>query len=145
MKVFLEKHLPILLGIVVSITHYVFCAGFRPPNTSVELLGAVISVSGIAVGFLAAAQSILLSIEDSKIIQHLRKTDRYESVMDKIDFAMMSSFVMAIVSGLGLLKDFSNEQWPHWAVSLWMGLLACTVVSCWSVIRIFKKLLRFPR
>lgn len=145
MNQLLEKWYHLAAGCIGGLLYFWLLGNIHPPKTTVQLLGAVVSVAGIAVGFLGAAQSILLSIDESKIIRHLQKVGRYDSVMDHLDTAMLSSFFLAVFSGIGLLKDFETTHWPAWVVSLWVATLITTTCSCYRVIRLFKKILRSPK
>lgn len=87
---FFEKFYPYLVGILVGVLHWCFWGNMPAPSTSPSILGAVVSVSGIAVGFLAAAQSIILTMSNSRIVKSLKKGEYYNRLIRYLEEAIYS-------------------------------------------------------
>jgi hypothetical protein len=116
-----------------------------PPKTAVELLAAVISVASIAVGFLAAAQAIILSLNDVRIIRLLRDLHYYDRMLRYFNEAIGLSFAAAGLSAVALLKDFEHEQWHRGFEAIWV-FFVCAATLCYArVMSTFFRILRSPR
>lgn len=136
-----ERWYPIAAGAISFVVYWVFISSTPPPKTFASVLGSVVSVAGIAVGFFAAAQSIFISIDNSLIIKRLKELGRYKVVIRHLHAAMTYSFLLALMSGVGLLKDFETSHWPPFIVSLWIGAMVTATLSCLRIILLYKKIL----
>lgn len=109
-----------------------------------ELFSAVISVSSIAVGFLATAKSIMLSLDKRRVIKQLKDIGVYGTLLSYLMTAVNWSFATAIITALALFFDTSKATpvWYSYAFSAWLFVAITAAVSCYRVIRIFYKILR---
>ncbi|MEQ8467683.1 hypothetical protein [Coleofasciculus sp. E1-EBD-02] len=115
------------------------------PESLKDLLSAVTNLSGIAIGFLAAAQSILFSLPRKYVIQQLKKAGMYSRLLNYFMTAIQWSFVLAVISAFGLLIDFTKSQsWHSLAFSVWLFILTTASLSYYRVIEVFTALLRAP-
>jgi hypothetical protein len=112
------------------------------PKTAVNILGALVTVAGVAVGFLAAAEAIVLSIDQSKIIQELQRSGFYDLLLRYLHSGLIWSFILSCFSTVGLLKDFENTHWSPGVVSVWCGVFVATALANARVIYIFDRILR---
>ena len=65
-----------------------------------KLVPAALNVSAIAVGFLATAQALLLSLQSSRILEALRESGHYGRLVSFFTRALAASFTSAILSAL---------------------------------------------
>src|SRR5438132_14366013 len=69
-----ERRYPLAAGLVAGAVYYFVAPEFPvKPENAASLFSAIISVAAIAVGFLATASSILLSIDRKPIIFKLKE------------------------------------------------------------------------
>jgi len=109
-----------------------------------SLLNATIGLSAIAIGFLATAKSILLTLDDQWIVKQLKKTGLYVRLLGYFMAAIYWSFLLALVSASGLLIDFRADgcrHHPAW-FSAWALAFVGTGACCYRVIKIFARLIR---
>lgn len=141
----LERWYPLMVGLIVAITYFCFFRNYPLPVSLKDLLSAVTNLSGIAVGFLATAQSILFSLPKKYVIQQLKITGMYNRLINYFMSAIQWSFGLAVISAIGLLIDFTKSQsWHPIALSLWLFFLVTTSLSYYRVIEVFTALLRAP-
>src|ERR1044072_859369 len=101
---FWERIYPCVAGIaaaaiyltVPKLRDYVF------PDTLPNLLSALVSVGGIAVGFLATAKSIMISVDDRPIVKRMKEVKIYQRVMSYLRAAIRWSFMLAVMSAVAL-------------------------------------------
>lgn len=126
---------PYVIAALAALGYWLFLRHVVVPKTAINVLGAVVSLAGIAAGFLAAIQSIFVAIDDRPIIHDLKESNTYDVIVSYLYHAMWWSVILAITSVVGLLKDFNSTNWPSWAVSAWVF---CAVASAFCTYRIFR-------
>ena len=140
----LEKFFPFLVG-AIALALYVASRGripFSPPEALRDLFAAIINVSAIAVGFLATAKSILVSLEDKPIVRMLKDAGYYSDLVRYLMTATQLCFGLAIASALLVLLDFKTAAfWNHFAFGVWVFLTATAATACARVIRVFGRVL----
>lgn len=141
LSILAEKWWPILAGIIATVLYGVYARTQMPPKSVVNLLSAVVSVAGIAVGFLAAAGAIIISIDSSKVIQDLKETGYYRLFIKYLNAAAGWSFALATVSAIGLLRDFETTHWPWQLIAVWVFVLSTSTACYFRVMRSFAKIL----
>lgn len=145
MRAKLERWYPLIFGFTCSIIYLIFFRRYPLPESLKDLLSAVTNLSGIAIGFLAAAQSILFSLPRKYVIQQLKKAGMYSRLLNYFMTAIQWSFVLAVISAFGLLIDFTKSQsWHSLAFSVWLFILTTASLSYYRVIEVFTALLRAP-
>lgn len=139
----IERWYPVLLGLLIASCYYWFLQSHPLPNSLKELFGAATTLSGIAIGFLATAESILFSINHTYVVRQLKSTNTYKKLINYFMDAIQWSFVLAIFSFIGLFINFTNQQyWHSLAFSLWVFFLVTAGLSAYRVIDIFASVLR---
>jgi hypothetical protein len=110
-----------------------------------DLVGAVVNVSAISVGFLATAKSLLLSLSDRSIISRLKQTGHFNTLVGYFLAAVNIWLLLALVSS-ALLYLYSADKppsnWYRILVSFWAGLLMAGVLSYMRAIGLLSKILR---
>jgi hypothetical protein len=105
----------------------------------------MVSLSAIAVGFLATAKAILFSIDQRQIVSQLRSLGHYDKLVDYLLAAIHWSFGLAVASALCFVVDLKQPaSWHRYALAGWIFVLATSGFACYRVIHIFGKLLRSP-
>ena len=113
------------------------------PSLNKEVLAATINISTITIGFLSATQSILLALENKQIIKDLKSSGTYVKLTSYLMDAITWSFMLAIVSMLGLFfetKDILSFYIFCYYIT-WLVVLSITGLSCYRVVRLFNKIL----
>lgn len=147
MAIFWEQWHPLGLGIVVSATYLLIPATrqYVFPDTLPNLLAAVITVAGVAIGFLATSKSILVSIDDKPIIQRIRDGGLYPRIVGYIKAATFWSFLLTIASVLALLVDYRGLtawDWPHAiGAAFWLGIAVATMAAHYRAVGIWYTIL----
>jgi hypothetical protein len=142
----LERFYPAILGLF-SVGLYAGVLAGHPMSDHVadslqNLFLAVISISAITIGFLATAQSILFSINQTRIIQNLRAVGKYRPLVGYLMAAVRWSFILAIVSAFCLMVDFKHPEWWHpYLLGLWSFAVPVAITTCYRIIHIYAKIL----
>lgn len=140
-----ERWYPLISGLLVAVTYFIFFDNYPLSASLKDLLSAVTNLSGIAIGFLAAAQSILFSLPRKYVIQQLKLTGIYNKLINYFVAAIQWSFGLAVLSALGLLIDFSKPQyWHSTTFGIWLFFLVTAMLSYYRVIEVFVAILRAP-
>jgi hypothetical protein len=138
-----EQAYPYLAGIAAGILYFFVGKMCSIPDTLHQLFAAVISIAAIAVGFLATAKALLITIsEDRPLIQKLNAIGYYDRFHHYLDAGIGWSFALSIFSAVGLLISFKSEELWHFALlSAWVGLATTTILLYVRVVRILNRLL----
>jgi hypothetical protein len=141
-----DKYYPFIGGAIVAIAYIVLfifhpqialAKGFR------DIFIASITINAIAVGFLATAKSILISIHNSKIVKWMKETGAYEITINYFMTSLTVSILCALWSMVLLLIDFSNpEKYIEFGIAVWVFLFISAMLAMYRIIRIFSKILR---
>lgn len=111
------------------------------PDTISNLLAAVVSVGGIAVGFLATAKSILIAVDDRPIVERMKEAKIYRRVLRYFRAAIFWSFLLTVVSVVALFFDYKGLKqwdWPHAiGTSVWLAVAAASVLAYHRIARIW--------
>jgi hypothetical protein len=143
MRAVTERRYPLIAGLAAGIAFFFLAPSFPvAADAAPSLFSAVISVAAIAVGFLATAKSILLSIENKPIIADLKAHGRYSTLIDYLMCATKWSFFLAVMSITCFLADLKTPYWHRWLFAFWVFAMFSTGASCFRVIHIFGKILR---
>lgn len=144
MQGFWERWYPLVLSTVFTIgTGLLFIRlDLDIPKTIKDLLTAATTLSGIVIGFLAATQAILFSIENSQVILHLKQGGMYRKLINYLMDAIHWSLLLAIISSIGLFLDLTTPKpWYIYPFFVWSFCSAAAALSCYRVIRLFNKIL----
>lgn len=111
---------------------------WKPPEASKEVLAAVINVSAIAVGFLAASKSILLSMENGITARRLKALNQWHPLVRYLLDAAKVSFYLAAFSTILLVVDLKQDSWPRVClITVWAFLVVAATGLCYRVIHLF--------
>lgn len=140
-----------ICGGLACLLYWIFFSDRPFPQSIVQLLSAVLTISAIAIGFMGTAKSILVSIRDRDIVEQLKETkpygeigpSYYDIILDYILAGTIWSFALAVVSTIAMLVDFQYPQgWVIALVYVWFFSMGGTLVACARVIYILSGILR---
>lgn len=138
-----ETRGPLIISGISAVIAFVWAKDRILPETLGSLLNATIGLSAIAVGFLATAKSILLSLNEKWVVQQLKSSGCYLDLMKYFMSAIHWSFTLAVFSALGLLFDLKNNTNPYpYLFSIWIFVLVATGTCSYRVIHLFARILR---
>ncbi len=144
MKLITEETYPVVTGGVVSIVCAIFGCDYRFPSSLCNLFSAAITISAIAIGFIATSKAILLSIDNRRVVKFIKGVEGLYAML--IDYMMSSihlCFISAIISAIGLLIDIKTQ--PSWLLiffPFWLFFGITSLLACYRVIHIFTKILK---
>jgi hypothetical protein len=139
----LERWYPITFGLALTV---LYCLLFRSkplPSSLKDIFSAATTLSSIAIGFLAAAMSILYAISNTNVVKQIKNANKYTMLIDYFMDAINWSFWLASLSFLGLfveIKSFGSWEWL--AFGIWLFTLLTCGLSSYRVIRVFAAILR---
>ncbi len=139
-----ERWYPYALSAVAGIAACYYISAYQVllPSTTKDLFQAVINISAIAVGFLATAKSILLSIDQRRAIRFLKQAGGYSDLVKYLMEAVQWCFLTTIFSAAWLLlnENYSSD-WYLYGFAIWFALAVLAALSCFRVIRLFSLIL----
>lgn len=133
---------PFVGGLVIAAATYFVLRDVGESKVS-ALMGHGINVAAIAVGFIATAKSILVSIERTRIVELIRDAGYYDLLLDYMWAAIKLWFAVAFVSGavvlaLGELPASGSRL----VLSVWILLVVWAALAVYRVIRMLADVLR---
>ena len=139
-----ERSYPYVVGVLLTILFLYFHKFINLQATTPDIFPVVIGISAIAVGFLMTAKSILLSIDERKVIQFLKEAGVYIYFVGYLIAAVKWCFYTTILTLVGMILNLHHQAQPghYWFLVLWVFTIATTAACCERVIRIFSKILR---
>jgi hypothetical protein len=139
-----EKRYPAVVAAAVAAAYFYADRRYQLAAPQRDLMGVVVSVSAIAVGFLATAKAILFTIQDRTVIKYFKDSDRYTTLVDYLMGAIYWSFFSAGLSTLALFFDLTKLNWweCRFGMTIWVFLVVVATLSYFRVLRIFGLILR---
>ena len=141
-KRYFESYFPQLSSVLVVLIYFftpldaLICQGFE------KLLEASITVSSIAVGFLATSKSILIALDDKAIVRNLKKIGHYGRLTDFFITGIYTCFILTLLSSVLLLIDFKQiNVWKELLIALWLFIASYSTCACYRIIRLFSLIL----
>jgi hypothetical protein len=128
-----ERWYPSSLGFILALVW--FFLGLPPPENPRELLGTLVSLASIVVGFLATAMSIIVAAPEGPLIRQVRESGYVEDLARYLrePFLFGTALVVASVSGYFMTKEVLGSTYFMaallWlAISLMFGLIRISLV-----------------
>lgn len=115
------------------------------PDTMPNLLSAILTVAGVAIGFLATVKSILISIDERPIVQRMKEAGIYRRVIGYLRAAITWSFILTFISAAALLLSY--KEITTWTTSrqvltaIWLAVAAGALLSYYRIARIWRTIL----
>lgn len=102
----------ISIAIIIGLFIEVIVLYFRLEITDIplfkDLLSATISMGSIAVGFLAAAITLMPSLEGNKFLSKLKQLGGYKKILNALLLAIALLFILCLISLVGLFFDLET-------------------------------------
>ncbi|MBK5446845.1 hypothetical protein [Peribacillus sp. TH24] len=105
-----------------------------------EIMSSAISLGSIAVGFLAAAITLLPSLSNNELVKNLKRMGAYEKLLKYIITSIFGLFGISFLSLFALFID-SSFKYNQYFYYLWIFVLSFSLLSTFRVIRLFLKFL----
>lgn len=136
-----EKGLPWIAG-VLALGLSLFLLRLAPiPDRFENVLETFVSLSGIVVGFLGTALTILLSLEGRRIIRQLKINGIYSQLVGYLLSSIHSGIIIGAISLIGVMLDYHiHPRIAYWFTSFWMGFVVVFCFSTYRVIRLIAEL-----
>jgi hypothetical protein len=140
-----EKLCPYVVGVAASVPFALYYVLRRTPlpEGATEALVVLVSVSAIAIGFIATAKMILLTVPSNKAVRQLREAGLFNLYMRYMMEAITWCFIVAGIAGV-LLFLFRAMVTPLPAVGYTLVVFSSATAAArsYQVIHIFSKLLQ---
>lgn len=141
-----DKYYPICFGAIASFLYLALFSKYPKyalPANIRDLIMAATTISAIAVGFLATAEAIIVSISRSDILQWMKDGGHYETTIDYFVDAIHFCMTTAILSGLMLLIDYKDPvKIVLWVVAAWVFIAVSGLFATYRVISLFSTILK---
>lgn len=108
-----ERIYPYLAGALAALAWWMFTPEFHAEKS--DVLSASLTVGSILTGFLATSKAILLSLNDSSIMQELKRSGYIKDLVSYLAQAILCSFGYAVVSLVGFFLNGCEAYWIVWA------------------------------
>ena len=144
MKSKIEKWYPLFFGILFAILCSHFYKKNPSPNSFDGLFSAATTLSGIMIGFLATAMSILLTIIKSYVVQQIINAKVYDKLINYFMDAIQGLFILLFLSFIGLFVDITkfDQFFRISAFGIWSLAFMTSMLSSYRVIRLFASIMR---
>ena len=131
----IERWYPYVLSLVITMFYLYFHRLIDVTSTAKALFPVVTSISAIAVGFLLAAQSIILSIDERSVIKGLKQGGVYGHLVGYVIKAVYWSFATTIVTGTGMVLSLhvNASGWMFSVIftGVWVFITATGSLCCY--------------
>jgi hypothetical protein len=142
---FFERAYPWVGGVLVGGSYYFFLRHQPLPATASDLFAAMINLSGISVGFLATAQSIIFTLGRNRLMRQFQTINYGRYLVGYFLAAIHSALLFCIINAVCLVfKPAPTALSGAIAIALWAATATTTLLSYYRVIRILTKVFRSP-
>ena len=146
LKTLFLNHGPVVVGIVFSLLAYRCYPFFGWPKKVEMLLGSVLNVSAIFIGFLAAVWSILISMEKNRAMEILDSVGEANTLFERLSSAIHWFLTVCGITTVCLIFDLEPRTLLNRILfSVWVLALTVATFASWQALRLFTKVLRFKQ
>ncbi len=143
MSLLAERFLPWILAVVCSLLAWRFRVDLPAVGRLHDLFGSVITLAGVAVGFLLTTKTILLSIGDRWIIRRAKEAGAYSLLVEYLIDATKVCFAVAVITPLWLIAGPDTVPYGFDIfLSCWIGLVFAGISATYRVLRILFQVMR---
>lgn len=137
-----ERYYPFVLALIAPILVCYFDILPKDIVNYKDILNSTISIGSIAVGFLAAAVTLLPSLGSNRLVQVLKQMGAYRKLLQYLITAIIGLFITALLSVVGLFIDPQKyETINHFFLIVWSYMFFFAVLASIRVIQNFLKFL----
>jgi hypothetical protein len=138
----IERWHPHVLGIGVAIAFAkVFHASPLNEPALKDIFSSALNLSGIAVGFLATANAIVLSLDNKPIVTRLKELGAYTNLVKYLIVGIRWAFTLALASAAVLLYNQFTAVQRVYAIAAWLGIGVVCGLACFRIARLFASIL----
>ncbi|WP_280150133.1 hypothetical protein P5485_012980 [Bacillus pumilus] len=137
----LEKAYPLIGGFLGVVLAFISKFKLLELESYKEIMSSSISLGSIAVGFLAAAITLLPSLSNNELVKNLKRLGAYQKLLLYIIKAIIGLFIISILSivglfitniSIGIVRDLFGYTW-----------IFIFIVAILSIIRVIHLFLKF--
>ena len=143
-----ERWYPLVGGSLMAAGYCQFGPKFVVPDDLSKLFSNAITLGGISIGFLATAQSILVTVQDRELIKSFKEAGKYNYLIHYLMHAIHASFFLAAISTAGLLYTPAQPTVPVkdpklfvLCCDVWVLCSTTAILTYYRVVRIFSRIL----
>jgi len=141
-RAFRERWYPASLGAAAGLGSFAL-PGATQLDIAKDLANPVLSILAIAVGFIAAALTILLTASDLPSLQTLRTGTRFNALVEYHWQAIVSGMLAAVLSLWVIVACKTLDTWPQIVVfHVWAGCVVWAFTAFFRVVHLLRALLR---
>lgn len=138
----LEKLFPFVLSCVATMLLYICNFNLGNLVNYKEIMSSAISMGSIAVGFLAAAITLMPSMSNNELVKNLKRMGAYKKLLKYIITAIFALFGISLFSILGLFINTEHKSIVNIVFyNIWIFLFVFSLLATYRVIRVFLKFL----
>lgn len=142
MQIMLEKAYPLIGGFLGVILAFISKFNLLEIESYKEIMSSSISLGSIAVGFLAAAITLLPSLSNNELVKNLKRLGAYQKLLLYIIKAIIGLFIISILSIVGLfITNISIGIVRDLFGFTWIFIFIVAILSIIRVIHLFLKFL----
>jgi hypothetical protein len=110
-----------------------------------DLYSAMINLSGISVGFLATALSIIFTMGRNRLMRQFQSIDYNRHIVRYFLDAINSALLFCVINAACLIfKPAPPAHGGTFAMALWVAVATLTLLSYYRIIRVLAKIFRSP-
>lgn len=134
----IERYFPYVLALIVPTIFFYYKVSPKEISNFKDILNSTISMGSIAVGFLAAAITLLPSLSSNKFVSKLKQMGAYVKLLRYLISAIISLFLTSLLSVIGLFVNVDTVTWTDRIfLILWSFLFSLSIFTTFRVIRNF--------
>lgn len=142
-----EKHYPWIGGLACGLACYWALRDWTIPPGTKDLLTSFLNVAAIMIGFLVTGKSILISLDETWIIQKSKTAGAYEMLVGYMVAATYWWFAMVLLSAIGVaMIPPVLQDWQRLIAvrlfSIWIFIAVSATLSVVRILAIYSTILR---
>ncbi|MCY8110075.1 hypothetical protein MOF19_16470 [Bacillus spizizenii] len=138
----LERTYPLILSIVLVVASIWFDFSLLDLKNYKDIMSSSISLGSIAVGFLAAAITLMPSLSNNELVKNLKRLGAYQKLLRYIIIAIIGLFGISFLSISGLFINSDACTLVKFVFgNFWIFVFVFAILSIVRVIHLFLKFL----
>ena len=143
MSKYWEKYYPLVIAIITTILTFYFKLIIDPQKSNIaNVLSAIINMSAIIIGFLAAMISVVIAISDSKIMQDIKNFKKSNDLNWYLFFPIILGFIVAIGTTLCFMMQNINCYVVRIISLFWVFFVTLFFASTFRVTSLLYQILK---
>lgn len=139
----LKVIIPLIISGFSGLYSFLLFNNYKLSDFSSNLFASVITFCGIIIGLVFTSLSILLSIEERDIIQQIKVSGAYKTLIEKFSFIINLTFILLTLSVFEICINFKiAKNWHPYAFSIWIFITILTFIKYYQLINSFTNILK---